>query len=149
MPVTKVISGGQTGADQAGLTAAMTLGLETGGWVSVGFRTENGPFRGLATLGLQEHGRGYKPRTIRNVRSADGTVWFGRTSSPGAKLTMGEARRQDTPLFVVRAPTPSTQQAFRTWARDWKIETLNVAGNRESTNPGIHQWVHDFLVSTL
>jgi len=146
--VTKVISGGQTGADQAGLTAAVVLGLETGGWVPVGFRTENGPFRGLASLGLQEHGRGYRPRTVRNVREADGTVWFGRITSPGAKLTMGEAHRQDTPLFVVH--TPSTPvQSFQTWLREWDIHTLNVAGNRESTNAGIHQWAHDFLVATL
>ena len=30
-PITRIISGGQTGADRAGLAAAYELGIETGG----------------------------------------------------------------------------------------------------------------------
>jgi RNA polymerase sigma factor (sigma-70 family) len=37
--VRKVISGGQTGADQAGLFAAEAFGIETGGWMPKGFLT--------------------------------------------------------------------------------------------------------------
>src|SRR3954467_11618801 len=35
-----VTTGGQTGADQAGWRAAKLLGLATGGWMPMGFRTE-------------------------------------------------------------------------------------------------------------
>ena len=43
MFLTKIISGGQTGADYGALLAAHALGLETGGWAPKGWRTEDGP----------------------------------------------------------------------------------------------------------
>lgn len=38
----KIVSGAQTGVDQDGLLTAIELGLEWGGWVPKGWRTENG-----------------------------------------------------------------------------------------------------------
>ena len=38
---------------------------------------------------------------------------------------------------------------FKQWTIDHKITTLNVAGNRESTNPGIEQFVYEFLFTAL
>ena len=48
----KIISGGQSGADQAGWRAARRLGLPTGGWMPRGFLTEDGPRPEFA----REHG---------------------------------------------------------------------------------------------
>ncbi len=42
MRVTRIVSGGQTGADQGALMAAKRLGLSTGGWMPQGFTTEAG-----------------------------------------------------------------------------------------------------------
>lgn len=51
----KVISGGQTGADRAGLEVAHKLGLETGGWAPSGYVTSLGRDRSLGTkFGLKE-----------------------------------------------------------------------------------------------
>lgn len=36
MSITKIISGGQTGADRAGLDAAIALGIPHGGWCPKG-----------------------------------------------------------------------------------------------------------------
>ena len=53
--VRKIISGGQTGADQAGLAVAKRLGIPTGGFVPKGFLTEAGPRPDLAAeYGLEE-----------------------------------------------------------------------------------------------
>jgi hypothetical protein len=41
--IKKIISGGQTGADQAALDAAIKLGIPHGGWIPKGRLTENGP----------------------------------------------------------------------------------------------------------
>ena len=39
----KIISGGQSGADQAGWRAAKAFGVLSGGWMPRGFLTEEGP----------------------------------------------------------------------------------------------------------
>lgn len=50
----RVISGGQTGADQAALRAARACGIPTGGWAARGWLTEDGPAPWLAEWGLAE-----------------------------------------------------------------------------------------------
>jgi predicted Rossmann-fold nucleotide-binding protein len=79
----RVISGGQTGADQAGLEVAARLGIPTGGVMPEGFHTEDGPRSDLAACyGLVEAGApAYPERTERNVLLAEGTVVFVAESS--------------------------------------------------------------------
>ena len=50
MSIKKIISGFQTGADIGGILAAKRLGLETGGTMPKGFRTEDGPRPEFAEL---------------------------------------------------------------------------------------------------
>ncbi len=40
--IDKIISGGQTGADRAGIDVAIELGIPHGGWIPKGRRAENG-----------------------------------------------------------------------------------------------------------
>jgi hypothetical protein len=72
----KIITGGQTGADQAAWRAARVYGLPTGGWLPKGFLTEDGPRPEFATLyGAQEMPTdSYRARTEQNVRDSHGTV---------------------------------------------------------------------------
>jgi hypothetical protein len=74
--VVRIVSGGQTGADQAGVEVAQRLGIATGGFMPKGFRTEDGPRPDLAArFGLAEaETSAYAERTEHNVRLADGTV---------------------------------------------------------------------------
>ena len=53
MFIKKVISGGQTGADQGGLMAAWERGIATGGAVPFEYRTNLGPNPILEALGLE------------------------------------------------------------------------------------------------
>jgi hypothetical protein len=46
----RIISGGQTGADQAGWRAARACGVPTGGFMPLGFLTEGGPRPEFAAL---------------------------------------------------------------------------------------------------
>jgi len=79
----KVISGGQTGADFAGLMAAKNCGIPTGGTAPKGYRICNpdgsdGENPDLKQFGLIEHeSLEYKPRAIKNVQDSDETIWFG------------------------------------------------------------------------
>ena len=43
MAIIKIISGGQTGADQAALDAAVKYNIPHGGWIPKGRITESGP----------------------------------------------------------------------------------------------------------
>jgi hypothetical protein len=144
--ITKIISGGQTGADEGGLAAGKALKLETGGVAPKGFRTETGPNPALKEMyGLTEHQDfNYKPRTIENVKNSTGTVWFGNEFSPGGKLTIGTCKKFGKPYSI----NPSKLTLIK-WINWNNIITLNVAGNRESTNPGLYERVKNFLIMVL
>ncbi len=139
----RVISGGQTGVDQAALRAATAAGIPTGGTAPKGWATEEGPAPWLADFGLVECTEpGYPPRTIANVRDSDGTLWIGDPSSPGGRLTIGTARELDRPLLVIEAGE-TTPADVRRWLLEADVRVLNVAGNRESTEPGSGRSRHD------
>jgi len=145
MVLRKIISGGQTGADQAGLHVGRTMGLETGGTAPKGFRTERGNNPALKNYGLVEtESSGYKRRTICNIEEADGTVIFGNLDSLGSRFTISEAVRREKPLLV--NPTP---QATAAWIEQNKIEVMNVAGNRYSKNPSLYAEVVAVLTTAI
>lgn len=145
MKLKKIISGGQDGADRAGLEIAKELGYETGGTMPKGCRTAKGSDPSLKDFGLVEHSSPYyPPRTIENVKNADGTVWFGRKNSPGGIETFRAIAHFEKPWIA--NPTPQTLREF---LDEYDIETLNVAGNRETTNPGIGERVKDTLRKAL
>lgn len=142
----RIISGGQTGADQAGLAAAQALRIRTGGWAPRGWRTDDGPAPWLAEFGLQEHASHlFPPRTRANVREADGSVWFGRTDSPGYRCTAEACRSLGRTM--IENPTPEDLRRYLTNLNDFPC--LNVAGNRERTNPGIFEHAVAVLLETL
>jgi len=99
--IKKIISGGQTGADQGGLEAAWELGLLTGGTAPYNFMTEIGPeFDKLKKFGLSPgpyDPRTYPKRTELNVKNSDGTLIFGNTNSPGSKLTISLCQKLNKP----------------------------------------------------
>ena len=148
---TKIISGGQTGADYAGLVAATYLDIHTGGTAPKGFRVcledgSDGTNPALADFGLAEHAsREYPPRTQQNVQDSDGTVWFGYADSPGGKLTMRCAKQMGKPCLV----NPTAEQ-LREWVSKNHIKVLNVAGNRQSPqNPDIFRTTFETIVEAF
>jgi len=81
--ITRIISGGQTGADRAALDVAIKLGIPHGGWIPKGRKTEKGPLP--EKYQLQEMTTGsYPARTEKNVIESDGTLIIAR-----GKLTGG------------------------------------------------------------
>ena len=149
--IEKLISGGQTGADRAGLEAAKALGIPTGGIAPKGFRIclpdgSDGTDPTLAEFGLTEHHScEYPPRTKLNATNSDGTVWFGYEDSRGAKLTIKSAKKAGKP--VKSNPTVSE---LRSWIKEHNIKVLNVAGNRASDlNPEIAKTTYETLVKAL
>lgn len=128
----KIISGGQTGADQGALIAARRLGIPTGGWMPRRFLTEVGPCPELRDVyRMQEHSSlKYPPRTRLNVLESDGTVWTGLAAdidSRGKQATVREVVSLGKPFLD--SPDAKT---LRRWVVQYDIRVLNVAGPRES-----------------
>lgn len=131
----KVISGGQSGADQAGLEAAARFGIATGGWMPKGYLTVDGPRPDLAErCGLREHpySAEYPDRTELNVRQADGPIRFAaKFDSPGEKCTFTFVHEHHKPRIDVDMLAPRPVEEVGAWIRANKIKTLNVSGNVE------------------
>ena len=145
MPLRKVISGGQTGADQGGLLGARLAGIATGGLAPKGWRTEVGNAHALLRdFGLREAPYPeYAYRTRENVRNSDGTLIIGSSASPGSRLTRRCCEELRRPFFVFEWPECGRSQSLEDvvrWALVHELRTLNVAGNRESKAPGIHDF---------
>ena len=145
MKLKKIISGGQIGADRAGLEIAKELGFETGGAVPKGYRTENGPDLSLKEFGCVEHASSdWTPRTYANVSDSDATVIFGDVRSPGSRSTRDFCDLRGKPCLA-----NPTAYNLVVWLCVGEYEILNVAGNRESTNPGIGEKVKRILREAL
>lgn len=144
--LTKIISGGQTGADQAGLRVAKKLGIKTGGWIPKGFRTEEGDKPSLGLIyGLEEtKERDYPPRTWLNVRHSDGTLIFAEEQSKGSVLTQNICRKLRKPYWI----NPGVDE-IRMFINEHEIEVLNIAGNRESICPGIEERIMGLLMRAI
>ncbi len=150
----KIISGGQTGADQAGLKAAKAKGYLTGGWLPKGCLTLEGPRFDL----IQEYEMkeclvaGYAARTERNIQDSDGTIRFATNwKSAGEKCTLRNLKWHKKSYFDIDigkiTTIPSTDMLE--WLALHEIKTLNIAGNSEETSPGIHDLVYHYLCSAL
>lgn len=98
----RIISGGQTGADLAGLWVGKILGLPTGGTAPFDFLTQKGNQPGLANFGLKDKGD-YRQRTIQNVRDSDVTLIFSKSmGSAGTILTKNSCARLLKQCFAIQ-----------------------------------------------
>lgn len=148
----KVCSGGQNGADQAGIRAAKFCGFETGGWLPNGCKTLDGPRPDLLIeYGMKEHSSSlYPPRTEANVRDSCGTLRFARTfSSAGEKCTLRAIKWFNRPYLDVNIKNSLDKQEVLFWIENHDIKTLNIAGNSEETAPGIGDFVYEYLVDVF
>lgn len=150
-----IISGGQTGADQAGWAAARAAGIATGGWMPPGYLTDDGPrpeFAELYNARASKTG-GYKFRTIWNVRAADAIILFcwgiGGHASPGSRLTLRLAIDSRKPIQVIDVSRGPDVRIVPTMTVGWlagnPFRTLMVAGNRKSVAPLIGPAVEAYL----
>lgn len=141
----RIISGGQTGADMGALKAGRDLGIKTGGWAPKGWVTEAGPNPSLREYGLVQHSSpNYPPRTRMNCQDSDLTAIFGDIKSTGSKLTISICKEDNIPYLL----NPDATE-LRHMCEDLGVETLNVAGNRASKDAGIEERVRKVIVEAF
>jgi hypothetical protein len=150
--IKKIVSGGQTGADQAALDAAIRWDIPHGGWVPKGRKTEHGPLPDKYTL-KEMPTDSYPDRTEQNAIDSDGTLIISHGElTGGSEYTQEMAMKHERPcLHIDRATVDSFHAAKKiySWIKDYTIETLNVAGSKASKDPYIYQAVMKTLVTVF
>jgi len=158
----KVISGGQTGVDQGALAAALDCGIQIGGHVPRGFRTEAGDNTipaWCAPFMTESRSAAYPLRTRLNVENSDATlviVMRALRRSTGSQMTVNRAVNANKPLLIVEFELGIEENAniIAQWWHTLRPPTenyegrvasatsqvLNVAGNRESRAYGMFDY---------
>jgi Circularly permutated YpsA SLOG family len=160
----KVLSGGQTGVDQAALRVAKALGFEIGGWCPPGRQSEAGPIPGEFPLRETPEERSADaadvPRSLRtewNVRDADATLILRAIQEdrspdkidPGTRWTALAAVLHGKPTLTCRLDDPREVLRARRWLEALGIETLTIAGASEARVAGIGRAAEEFLALVL
>jgi len=145
----RIHSGGQTGADIAALEVALDHDFPHGGWCPKGRRSLAGPIPDCFQL-VETPSDDYLQRTEWNVRDTDGTVVFtlAEEATGGSLKTIEYARKHKKPWLHLSQAEPGLESfsaRLLAFIDEHSIETLNVAGSRESKEPGIHDWVREVL----
>lgn len=144
----QVVAGGQTGVDRAALDVALELGISCGGWCPKGRRAEDGSIPESYPL-KESPTANYAERTALNVKDSEGTLILSLGSlRGGTALTKTFAERYRRPFLVVDLRNATTQQVHD-WLEANSIRVLNVAGPRESSQPGIARQAAAFLRMVL
>ena len=146
---TRIVSGGQTGVDRAALDVALHLGIPCGGWCPQGRRAEDGPIAEVYPL-QETSWWGYPQRTEWNVRDSDATLILTRGPvDGGTALTSRLAEKLRRPCLILDLTESIDIATVQDWLVRHHIQTLNVAGPRESNSPGIHTEAMAFLTRLL
>jgi len=161
--ISKIISGGQTGADRAGLDAAIRAGIPHGGHCPRNRRCEYGVVPQCYRL-LETQSSGYAERTERNVFNSHCTIVFTYgPASGGSAQTIAFASKIGRPCLHVDLNILSNAAAAWQIA-DWifvdvglsyahllaePFPVVNIAGSRESKAPRITHRVMHILLTIL
>ena len=159
MKLQKIISGGQTGADQGGLEAALHLGIKTGGYAPDKYETETGSNYQLKMKYKLIEAGSLVQRSKKNIDYSDGTVVFLLKESPGTTCSLNYALTKKwgmkpgndkyKPVCVISKFDQENILKLQDFLKKNEIETLNIVGHRESGFKGIQKNVRDFLIKTL
>jgi len=150
--IEKIISGGQTGVDQAALDVAIELNIPHGGWIPKGRKTEDGILPDKYQV-QEMHTASYPKRTEQNILDSDGTLIISRGKlTGGSALTRKMAKKHGRPCLHVDVNKTNGFRAasiFISWVLEHGIEVLNVAGPRASKDPDIYKNTKDILKTVI
>ena len=148
-PLEKIIAGGQTGADRAGLDVAIRWGFPYGGWCPKGRKAEDGTIGGQYQL-VETPSASYLQRTEWNARDSDATVIFtiAPTLTGGSKRTAEFAAKHRKPWIHLprhSSSYESTALILQRFVEEHGVQVLNVAGTRGSKEPDVWKFAYETL----
>lgn len=149
--LSKIISGGQTGADRAALDAGIEADCPIGGSCPAGRLAEDGSISNVYKL-TEIEGR-YRQRNKRNVADSDGTaIFYSSYLTGGTEATVLFCIRQKKPykLIDIELTGPDRPaEILNRFIGHFGISILNVAGPRASGCPGIYDHVKQSILLVL
>ena len=150
--IKKIISGGQTGVEQAALDAAIQWNIDYGGWIPKGRKTETGQLPNKYKM-KEMPTTNYSIGIEKNVDDSDGTLIISRGNlTGGSKFAEEIALRYKKPCLHIdldKIEAFSAAQKISNWISDSSIDILNVTGPRSSENPGIYQSALNLLLTVF
>ncbi len=148
----KIISGGQVGADQGALDAAIKYSFPHGGWIQKGRKTQFGILPDKYEL-KEMTVSGFKEKIEQNVIDSDGTVIISHGElSGGADYSQKMAKKHKRPCLHIDLnviPLSLVPPEINTWIIDNDIEVLNVTGSRSSEDSDVHRDTHHIIEGTI
>lgn len=148
----KIISGGQIGADQGALDAAIKYSFPHGGWIQKGRKTQLGTLPDKYEL-KEMTVAGFKEKIEQNVIDSDGTVIISHGElSGGADYSRKMAKKHKRPCLHIDLnviPPSLAPPEINTWIIDNDIEVLNVTGSRSSEDSDVHRDTHYIIEGTI
>ena len=147
--IKKIISGLQSGADEAAADVAIFLGIDQNGHVPYGAFNERGKIVGPYKY-IETNSKKYELRTYLNVKCSDATIIFsyGRPTG-GTYLTIKYCDEAAKPYLYIDLFKYKNEKEILKWLKEVQPSTLNVAGSRESKHPGIYRAVRFILTEVL
>ena len=151
--ITKIVSGGQTGADRGGLDAAIELDFPHGGWCPKGRYAEDGKIPEKYNQD-ELYSRFYAHRTEQNVIGSDATVIFTYGQPRGGSLRTAQfANTHNKPYIWIdmRNDNHTAAETLILWLNELRNSqvVLNVAGSRGSSYPDLQQRVCEIVIKVL
>jgi len=147
--IASIISGGQAGAQRAALDFAILHSIPHGGWCGQGRVALDGPLPEKYQL-KETPTDNFMERTECNVSTADATVvfTFAPKATEGSQKALSFAKKQKKPCLHLHKGILAVSEKLATFIEKHHIRRLNVAGSRETKEPGIYDWVTDTLEKT-
>ena len=138
--------------DRGALSAALAAGIDAGGWCPKGRRAEDGTIPDVFPVQERESAD-YADRTKANARDSDATLILTHNPelSGGTKLTRTFAENLRKPhLWADPAGDLSVEvRRVADWVEAEEVSVLNVAGPRESGEPGIQRQAEEFVAALI
>ena len=154
MKISKIVSGGQTGADRGGIDAAIRCHLPYGGWVPKGRRAEDGIVPATYEDFRETGSAAYPARTEANVVDSDATLVMAcGLPKNGSMRTCSYAQKRAKPHIVVNLASDRKKAAelIVEWLSSIPLREiiLNVTGSRESKVSGMHAATQAVMIDVI